>query len=354
MTLNEMILELFDNLGRPTDVCPLDTLSDNTTINPALPGYIQLRNWINQGYKAITTWRTPNGRFYRHNDMIDRRYIQWGPRALTHSMNLSDPDADKGYTQDVHQIVFPSDTYYETYTPPAMVLVGIVGLGDDLEYQEVTPATLPYQSVDAGLQYSQVYQQVLGADWASLAYFTDSHTLYTLAPLPWVTPESVITVYERGISWKRFAIQHDVLDLYAIRSLRVIDKGHDMELASRTDNFTNNLSQVGTPNEYWREGEYLYFDRHVDQEYTLQLEYYREPYPLLTGDQVPEIPERYHTPIVYWATYRGLLRAGENQDAYSMRGFLDQEMRSIIKETDLDIDRLEGNFRAGFSSGGYN
>ena len=91
----------------------------------------------------------------------------------------------------------------------------------------------------------------------------------------------------------------------------------------------------------------MYFDKHIDQEYTIQLEYYRQAELLDLGTDSPVIPERYHTPIVYWAAYRGLLRYGENKTAYSIKGFLDAEMRSIIKEDDMDVERLEGNFIGG-------
>jgi len=353
MTLDEMIIEVFDNMGRPTDVSPLDRLDDNETLNPDLWGYKQLQAWINQGYKAITTWRTPNGRFYRQRDMIDRRYIQWEPHELDSDTDLTDGSED-GYLQDQHLITFPDDTFYEGNTPPAMVLLGLKGLGDDLLFEEVTPETLEFQTLSADLEYWRVYETQLDADWSSLAYFVDEHTLYTLRALPWVIPETVPTVYERGINWARFQVAQPLNDLYAIRQIRVIDGKHDMEIASRTENFTQNLAEIGMPNEYWREGPYIYFDRHIDQEYTLQLEYYKEANPLTDGEEVPVIPERYHTPIVYWASQRALLRQGENNDAYSFRGFLDQEMRSIIKEQDLDVERYESNFVAGGMSGGYN
>jgi hypothetical protein len=353
MTLDQMLIEVFDNMGRPTDVSPLDKLDDNSTLNPDLWGYKQLQSWINQGYKAITTWRTPNGRFYRHNDMVDRRYIQWGPHVLEDNMDLTDKSAD-GYTTGQHLYTFPDDSFYVGNQPPAMVLLTLDGLGDLLEFQEVEPETTQFQALASDLEYWQVYETQLDADWSSLAYFVDEHTLYTLRDLPWVIPITVGTVYERGINWARYQVAQPLNDLYAIRQLRVIDGKHDMEIASRTENFTQNLAEVGRPNEYWREGRYIYFDKHVDQDYTIQLEYYKEANPLVLGTDVPVIPERYHTPIVYWASQRALLRQGENADAYSFRGFLDQEMRSIIKEQDLDVERYESNFISGNMSGGHN
>ena len=344
MTLNEMILETWEMLGKPTDITPLDRLDDVTTINPDLVGYKQLKRWVNLGYKAITTWRTPGGQFFRSKDMIDRKYLQWGPHTITGSHTTTTDDSEDGYDSTQHLFEFPEDNFYVNNEPPAMVLLGLSTLGQKLPYEEVTPETLELQELDPEYPYWQVYQ-VLEADWVSLAYFIDDHTLYTLEPLPWVIDESVPVVYERGLNWKRFS--DNFKDFYAIRQLRVIDNKYDMVLASRTENFTNNLTEVGMPQEYFREGDYIYFDRHIDKEYTLQIEYYKQAKPLENTDDEPDIQERFHTPIVYWAAYRGLLRYGENKDAYSLRGFLDSEMRSIIKEDDLDIERYEGNFIGG-------
>lgn len=352
MTLDEMILEVFDNLGRPTDVSPLDELDDNSTINPSLQGYRQLRNWVNQGYKAITTWRTPNGRFYRQRDMIDRKYVQWGPHELTsHNTDTTDT-SEQGYDSTQHEFSFPGDDYYVGNRPPAMVLLGLSNLGDLLEYEEVAE-TVELQAVDPTLEYYRTYRQEIDADWVCLAYFIDDHTIYTIEPLPWVIPETVATIYERGINWGRFNVDQDLNDLYAIRQLRIINTKDDMDVAARTENFTQNLAELGTPSEYWREADYLYFDRHVVETQTYQIEYYKQAEALVNGSDTPAIPERYHTPIVYWASQRGLLRYGENNDAYSMRGFLDMEMRSIIKEEDLDVERYESNFRSGFTGVGY-
>ncbi len=351
MNLDEMLIEVFNNLGRPTNISPLDRLDDNDSLNPDLWGYKQLQAWINQGYKAITTWRTPNGRFYRQRDMINRKYIQWGPHSVAGEHTITTDTSELGYNSTLHELDFPEDDYYVDNNPPAMVLLSLKTLGKHLEYQKVNPTSFPYQDVDALLEYQDVYTTI-DADWVSLAYFIDPHTLYTLEPLPWITEETELTIHERGINWRRFNVQEELDDLYAILMVRVIDKKGDMDLASRTENFTYNLGEVGAPSEYFREGSYLYFDRHIDKEYTLRLEHYRQAVPLLLGTDVPTVQERYHTPIVYWATQRGLLMLGENTDAYSIRGFLDMEMRSIIKESDLDIERLEGNFRSGFISGG--
>ena len=346
MTLDEMIVETWDMLGKPTDITPLDRLDEPDSINPSLRGYRQLASWVNLGYKAITTWRTPGGQFFRHRDMIDRKYIQWGPHDIVGEHTETTDESELGYNPEEHIFNFPDDDFYRNNVPPELVIIGIKGLGAMLPYRDVDPESTELQEIDPSLEYWEVYQ-LLDADWISLAYFTDADTLYTLLPLPWVTDTSEITLYERGINWSRFNVINPLDDLYAIRQLRIIDKKSNMELASRTENFTQNLLEVGTPNEYFREGRYLYFDKHVDQEYTFQLEYYREAEDLIDGNDTPTIPSRYHTPIVYWATYRGLLRYGENKDAYSLKGFLDSEMRSIIKEDDMDIDRLEGNFIGG-------
>ena len=368
MVLEEMVLELFDNLGRPTDLSPLDRLDDNTTINPTLPGYNQLRRWLNQGYKAITTWRTPGGKFFRMRDLITRKNIEYGP----HDLDMVFLPANPTVADESHIIYFPDDPYYAGFTPPGMVLVTLKNLGNDLEYEDVDglPPSSPTYLESLGIpnvegEFQNVYKTT-NADWCSLGYFLDDHTIYTVNRIPWTIMETEAKVYERGIFLTRFS---DAINLYAIRKLRIIgydstiesknvtDSGislssskktdpADMELAPRTENYTRNLADISKPTNYYREQDYIYFDWHIDRDYTYQLEYDRVADELVELTDAPVIQQRFHVPIILWATYRGLLRYGENTDAWSISKFLSSEMTSIIKEQDLDVERLEGGFIA--------
>lgn len=359
MTLDQLIIEVFDNLGRPTDLTPLDQLDDNDSINSSLPGYKQLQRWINLGYEAVTKWRTPNGRFFRSRDMVKRKYCQFGPHTIDQVWEVYNPDDPAFDSVDKYQLTFPSDSYYVGYVPPDLVWVTFTGLGSDIEFQEVEPPETTFGSSlsVAGLNslYQSVYQAT-DADYVSLGYYIDANTIYLLNGKPWIIDTTEVKVYEKGIYYNRFNQPNTQIvdDLYAIRSIRVIDPvtQSDSELANRTQNFTDNYANLGRPTAYYREKKYIYFDWHLPQKYTFQLEYYQQITPLVNGNDSPLIQERYHTPIVYWATYRGLLRFGENNDAYSMFRFLDTEMRSIIKEQDLDVERLEGGFTGGFSGHG--
>lgn len=352
MTLNQMIIEVFDNLGRPTDVSPLDELDDDSTINSSLPGYQKLQQWINLGYEAITKWRTPGGKFYRHNDMIKRKFCQYGPHTIVQDWAEYNPD-DPAFTV-TKTLPFPQDLYYQNNIPPDLVWVCFTNLGEDLEYQDVVPEGVDYVGSLSAPGLKNIYQniyQITGADYCSLGYFTDYDTIYLLGDIPWMIPETEVKVYEKGMYYDRFVSpgNQSLDDLYAIRSIRVFDESMqtDSELASRTENFTQNYGNLGRPTQYYREKKYLYFDWHVPEELTYQIEYIQEITPLVNATDEPIIQKRFHTPIVYWATYRGQIRWGNNDDGVSMYRFLDTEMRSIIQEQDMDIERLEGHFNGG-------
>ena len=348
MTLNQFILEVWEMLGKPTDVAPVTRLDDLSTVDPTLPGYLQLKRWVNQAYEVVATWRTPGGQYLRQRDMIDRKYLKWGPHQIEGTFTDTTDTSELGYNDQLYDFNFPDDYFYNNQTPPAMIIIGISGLGQPLPYEDITPETLELQNLDPTQEYWRIYQS-LDEDWVSLAYFVDEHTVRTVLPLPWVIPESTVTFYERGVNWRRFDVMSTMDDLYAIRQVRVMDSKSDMEIASRTENFTNNLLTVGEPTQYFREGRYLYFDKHVDKDYTLQMEYYKQVEPLEEEDDVPELQNRFYTPMILWATYRGLLRYGENKTAYSLKGFFKDEMTSIIKEDDLDVERYESHFIGGGS-----
>lgn len=67
MTVNEMILEVWQLLGEPTDIDPTDGTANPTTANidTTTQGYTRILRALNQGQVRVATHRQPRGRMFR-------------------------------------------------------------------------------------------------------------------------------------------------------------------------------------------------------------------------------------------------------------------------------------------------
>ncbi len=299
MTLGEMIIEVFDNLGRPTDITPLDTLSDNTTINVALPGFIKIAGWLNQAYEQVARWGKRGSPNPSYAQLVKRSFFSIGPVTLAGVTSVATS----------FSLTF-TDSTYVGLIPPSTVLL------------RITDGT--------------------GEGYQSVAYFTDANTLHLFTEMVANDGTSVFELSERGFYWTRYIVSPNVP--YAIRAIRDIGNQVDTELANRVENFSQSAAQLGHPSEYFKEGNYIFIDSALDNTYHLEIEYETETMDMALVADVPLIPKVYHPPMILWATYIGKLRYGENSDAYSFSGFFDTQMKLISSEQDRNVERLEGGF----------
>lgn len=301
MTLSKMVIEVFDNLGRPTDIMPLTDLSDNTSIDITLPGFTTLANWINQGYELVARWGRRGQPNPNYAQLIKRSMASIGPHTVT------------GVTTVVSShLLTMTDTEYLGYIPPSTVVV------------RITDGT--------------------GEGYESVGYFLTSTTIQLFTTMVANDGTSVFEISERGFYWSRFITAPNIP--YAIRAIRSLEDQVDTELAARVENFSQSAASLGEPTSYFKEGDYIFLDTALDDDYHYEIEYEIETIPMSALLDEPVIPKVYHPPMVLWASYLGKLRYGENTDAYSFSGFFDTQMKLIVSEKNREIERLEGGFTA--------
>lgn len=65
MTYQELIVDLYERLGEPSNYLPYDDLNDEATFNIAATGAIKLGKLVNRAYKKVMSWKYPDGRILR-------------------------------------------------------------------------------------------------------------------------------------------------------------------------------------------------------------------------------------------------------------------------------------------------
>lgn len=300
MNLERMVINVFNNLGRPSDISPLTILDDDATMDNSLPGFLQLAEWINLGYEALTKWKTPSGRYLRLEQIVARKITHIEPYSVI----------EYACTEDSHDFIL-TDDHYVGFVPPTTVLVSIT--------------------------------EGLGAGYSSLAYFSDATNLYLFDSFPANDATSVVLISERGYDFRRaFGVDHP----YAFRAIRLLNLPSEVELAAQVENFTGQISTEGIPTEYFKEKTYLYFDKVIDELLIAEFEYDEQILPMTELTDIPSVPTVYHMPIVYWATQQGLYRGGESDEGYKMSRTYDTAMRSIFWENEKNTARTDGGFQA--------
>lgn len=301
MNYGELVMGVWDNLGRPSDLSPLTNINDDTTINNTTNGFLIIGRWLNTACETITKWKTPQGRYQRFDDIIARKILTTGPYVL---VNATATVGSKVVTLD------PLDNNYVGFVPPTTVLV--------------------YISTGSGSGFS------------TLAYFTDDHTLVLFTEMSAdYDGTSVLEIRERGYYYTRVLTANRP---YAFRAIRVLSELSEVELAARIENFTGSINQSGQPSEYFKEKAYLFFDKALDQDYILELEYDDEIIAMVDLIDVPVIALVYHTPMMDWATAQGYKRAGDLDESYKLTRTFDTGMRGIFMENEKNIARVDGGF----------
>jgi len=71
MTVNDMILALYDKTGNPTDLSPFTYVAEVPTYDITSAGWTKCVALLNRAYKMLANWKTPQGRIVRfafHNE----------------------------------------------------------------------------------------------------------------------------------------------------------------------------------------------------------------------------------------------------------------------------------------------
>lgn len=304
MTVEEMVVEVYEQLGKPTDKRPY--ADDGETVDLATAGAASLLQWINRGYQRILTWRFRNGRILRFRTTERKLYFS--------GVEVTDT-ADAGTTTT---ITFPAavSTVADRYKDWVVEITGGTGSGQKrliVAYSAARVATV-----------HKVWDTV--PDATSTFKLTKNFSLY----LP---DSSAIVADHVPIS--------SVSGIMAV--MKVVDLASGMALAraDRTQDFTRIELSSGNPSVYQDFDGGLYFNSLVPAGRYYEVRYHGFPAALTELTDEPQIPPQFHEGILLWAVWWGLRRAQEYSGAYSTKKDLEDVMETALQQFDRSTDREE-------------
>lgn len=296
MTLEEMCVQVYENLGNSSDLNPYEDDGDFDTSDSN-----QIRRWVNRGYKKICSWKYPNGAYIRFNMLNKTTYFNFPVISGT----ASGPGTSNTITLSADSI-----SLLNAYQGWTIKLTGGTGSGQVRRIVYYTPA----------------FTATVEKPWDTVPDIDTEYELYV----------DRLKFYDSSDDFVSLGIALSLVDEVA-SPLRVTDleQGFDLTYRISNDRFPNAWNHLGDPSTWYFDGSSMVFNTaQEDSTKYYLLEYRGYPANLDEGIDIPVIPDTYHDAIVMYATWLGLIRLGESEDAYAMQRNIRTFMDTTIDESD--------------------
>lgn len=276
MTVAEIIEEVYENLGEPTNLNPYTGAG---ALDPNSSGYQSILRWINMGIRAVATWKDrQTGRVFRY-------------------------------------LPFSRDVFVQ----PRFYTIGIIATS--------TTDTLYTNNVVLGLEGSVL---LYGSDVRRIVYSDVSGVIRLGAPL--TTAPTVGQTVEVREAFLRIPSSRDFVDV-----LKVVDEstGEELEKGERGEFFYTTRGEVGVPSEWQRGGDRVYLNYTPMEQRWYRLVCYVLPDEVEVETEEPAIPPQFHRGVVIYATALGFARMQEMAAKYSTMQDFEQFMRTTQTQEDI-------------------
>lgn len=301
MNLEEIRNEIWQNLGKLTDLDPATDTSHN--------GGPYLTYVANLAQRRVASYKLPKGRILRFNTLKGEMFFK--------NKVISGTLESDGTTTT---IVLPS---------------GDVGTGDDryngwllkiggkfriiVDYDTSTRTGILHEALSSAPADGDDYSL-----YKKFSYLLPSgHT--------WVSEHITLPT-----TTDRYLNDGNLLEILKIEDL---DQNIKLTKAKRGRSFVTLNTSTGDPQKWYRYGNKLIFDFAPTEEKWFRMEYYRMPLDMSDDSDEPEIPEEFHYALVLWGTEWGYRREGESNEKYSTKLDFKEFMAQTLLEIDIADER---------------
>ena len=315
MTVNEMIVELYDQLGKQSDLDPYSD-AEETTIDIGSGGAVKLLGWLNRGYRRILNWRFKNGRIVRFR-CTEREVYFPGVEATGTAIGGG-----------ANVVVFDGAMSHENDYYNGWVVTITDGTGEGQSREIVD-----YFSVYVDATGEWFVYAVVGHDWDTTPDATSVCSI-TKNLYEFVAADSARADENIPLSPTE----------QAIAVLMVSDMQTDSPLvrASRTTKFSSLESTVGNaPSMFQDVMGGLLFDTTIPAGRYYKVRYFGMPPELSALTDEPALPQQFHEAVLLWAVWWGLRRQQAFGDAYSTKKDLEDTMETALQQFDRGSERDE-------------
>lgn len=303
MTVEDMLVEIWEAIGEPTDLDPYTSGSIDITTD----GAVQMLRWINTAYRKIANWRFKDGTFLR-----------FGTQRAT--VNFQMP-LESGFCQSGSTTV--------------AVLPSAFATADDFYNDWLI-------QVESG---SAADEKRYIVDYAGATQVATVNRAFSEA----VDTSSYVEIVKRFVEFVESSgptasvnVPIDPINTF-VQAIRVTDL-EDLDrlsLADQVENYAGDFESGGTPEQYYFDGRKIYFDIAVDDSRWYKVDYVREVQDLSAAADEPDIPERWHEAVLLRAIWWGQRRNQDFKDAYATKRDLVDFMETTKRNLEEGFDGQE-------------
>lgn len=321
MTVEDMSVEVWEQLGEPSDLVPgTFSAAGSLTYDVTSTGGAKLLNWINTGTARILSYKTKQGRISRFRDLDERVFFQGFEETGT---------ATAGSASTI-TLASGSSTTDDHYN--GMVIELTDGTGDG--------------------------QSRLITD------YNGSTLVATVADDFDTTPDAT-SVYAINKAFYKFRVStdSDVADnilvdakdkILTVTMLKDLEGETELSYRTKGETFVGSSDEVGIPSQWWVEGNGIRFNVAPEDDRWYEAHIRVLPEDVTAGDDTVQVPETFHVAIVMWCVWWGLLRTGNYTAAYAMKRNLDDHMEMTVHEIDFKMEEMDGGVEFyGYGPGVY-
>lgn len=309
MNLQELIIELFEQCGEPSDFDPYDYATEPPSFDFTTSGAQKAMRVLNNGQTAVAMWRFPNGTIQRIRELEDTVYFKTKVISGTAQGGGSDTITLAAATGSV------ADQFKNW-------LVKITGGAGEGQLRLVI-------SFDESSQECEVSE-----DWDTVPDSTSEYEMYK-ALYQFTDPGSSLADQNIPVS--------PAEDILAMMNLTDVHNRNRLHPAGRTNTFSSLVLTHGTPSAFYEMNGGIKFDVAVDNKRTYAIDYVKQPAELSDTSDVPQMPEQYHIAIVMWGVWWYYRMQQESGAAYAAKRDLDDFMGRIQSQDSRRWDRAEGH-----------
>lgn len=310
MDLENLCVQVWENLGKPSDTSPysggvFDVTEAATIIR-----------WVNQGYRRVCGYRFPNGEpvFFQalNKSLYFKRIKITGDVTDATSSTVT---LDSG---DVGAVRATADAYNGW----------VIEITDGTGEGQVRLIT----------DFTAARVASVSEDWSTTP---DSTSDYALMKNDYSFVASGAADEDENI------VVDPVNSILSVTKVLDVSDMSTIVPLLRTDSLVSSLKSPGNPKAYmWYAGG-IVFDVPIDDERWFKIEYVETPAELSAGSDEPVIPSIYHDGIMLWATHLGLIRYQESGEAYARKRDFYDFMRMVKMERDHEFDREDSWLEPG-------
>jgi len=317
MTVQEIMIRVFQDSGENTNLLPYTVFGDETTFDLTLPGAQRLLRYINTACVRVANWKFQDGRILRPRSLRGRF-------AFVVSEPVEYPGSITGAAGTAIATIINNGT-----VPLNLFVSG--SLDNWLLEISAGPGSGQTRFVISSVYdaLTDTLTLILDAPFDSAVDFTSS----------WKTYRSFFKITTNPAETNTSVIALDsTLSLADVMRIRDITNNVDLSRTYRDDTFTSSLKSTGTPSTFQLFGNELWFDAAPIEYVAYELLYIKNPRLLTTATETPELPEIYHEAVALWATHNIMRTNQDFNGAYATKRELEDLMAMLRLQGEFDME----------------